>query len=129
MLRLAQENPTWGCRRIQCERIGLGYRIAASTVWKILARAGLGWIPHRGAAGRPGPEFLAAQARGILAGDFLHVDTIGLARVYVLFLIETGTRRVHILGAAPNPTGAWVTQQARNLMRWTSGTEGPSSGF
>ncbi|MFC6022943.1 integrase core domain-containing protein [Plantactinospora solaniradicis] len=114
VLRLAQENPTWGCRRIQGELGGLGYRIAASTVWKILTRAGLDPAPRR--SGPTWTQFLAAQAKGILACDFLHVDMIGLTRVYVLFLIEIGTRRVHILGATRNPTGAWVTQLARNLM-------------
>jgi putative transposase len=114
VLRLARENPGWGCRRIQGELAGLGYWIAPSTVWAILTKAGVGPAPRR--AGPTWTEFLTTQAKGILACDFLHVDTIGLTRIYVLFLMEIGTRRVHLLGATTNPTGDWVAQQARNLM-------------
>lgn len=114
MLRLARDNPTWGCRRIQGGLAGLGYRIAPSTVWMILAKAGARPAPRR--AGPTWTQFLTVQAKGILACDFLHVDTVGLTRIYVLFVMEVATRRVHVLGATTNPTGQWVAQQARNLM-------------
>jgi transposase InsO family protein len=114
VLRLASENSAWGYRRIQGELAGLGYPIAASTVWSILKRAGIDPAPRRN--GPSGQEFLRAQAHGILATDFFCVDTLLPHRLYVLFVVEHVTRRVHLLGITANPTGAWVAQQARNLL-------------
>jgi putative transposase len=114
VLRLAAENSSWGYRRIHGELSGLGYRIAASTVWSILKRAGIDPTPRR--EGPSWRQFLRVQARGILATDFFCVETLRLQRLYVLFVAEHATRRVHVLGVTANPSGVWVAQQARNFL-------------
>jgi len=113
-LEMAYDNPGWGYRRIHGELIGLGYKIAPSTVWQILKDAGIDPAPQR--SGQTWRAFLAGQVKTILAADFFHVDTVFLGRLYVLFFIEHGTRCVHLAGITAHPTGEWVTQQARNLL-------------
>jgi putative transposase len=114
VLRLARENPRWGYMRIAGECRKLGVRVSATSVRNLLRRHRLGPAPRR--SGPTWTQFLRAQAAGTLACDFFTVETIGLTRLYVLFIVELDRRRVQLAGITAHPTGQWVTQAARNLL-------------
>jgi len=112
VLALARENESWGYRRIHGELAGLGITVAPSTVWQILNSAGINRAPPRDGPGWA--EFLRSQAQGILSLDFFTAGLLNGTKVYVLAVIEHGTRRIQILGATEHPVQSQVVQQARN---------------
>jgi putative transposase len=114
ILRLADENPHWGYKRIVGELKGLGIPVSATSVRKVLLEAGLQPAPQRTRSSWR--AFVRAQATSMLACDFLTVETAFLQRIYVLFFISLATRRIEYVACTLNPGGRWVIQQARNLI-------------
>jgi putative transposase len=114
ILRLARENPHWGYQRIAGELKSLRLAASPTTVRKVLACAGVPPAPER--ARQSWRSFLRQQAASVLACDFFTVETLALQRIYVLFFLSLATRRVEFIACTSNPDGAWVAQQARNLV-------------
>ena len=103
IIRLERENPRWGYQRIQGELVRLGCWISASSIRRVLAAHGIHPASRR--ATTTWRAFLRSQAASIIASDFFTVDTVLGHRLYVLFFIEVGSRRVWLAGVTAQPPG------------------------
>jgi transposase InsO family protein len=118
VVRMAEENPTWGYRRIQGALANLGHHIDAITVRNILRRHHLEPAPQRRQAGMSWAQFLTLHWEVLAATDFFTVEVAtwhGLVTYYVLVVMELATRRVEIAGLTPHPTDVFMVQCARQL--------------
>jgi putative transposase len=115
IVRMADENPSWGYARIQGQLKHLNHRVARSTVAKVLKEHGIKSSPERPMSWA---TFVRSHAHLIAAADFFTTEvwTVrGLVRHFTLFVIDVATRRVHVAGTTAHPTSAWMEQAARNL--------------
>jgi putative transposase len=118
VLQMANDNPTWGYRRIQGALANLGYRVDKITVRNILRRHHIDPAPKRRQGGMSWSQFLKMHWDVLAATDFFTVEVAtwhGLVTYYVLVVIELSTRRVHLAGMTPHPTEAFMMQCARQL--------------
>lgn len=121
IVRFAREHRAWGCGKIQGELLKVGHRASRATIKRVLLAQDLPPAPRRGRT--TWRAFLAQHRDHLLAYDFFTVDTLFLQRLYVLFFIELGSRRLHLAGCTATPDATWVTQRARQLSWHLQDTE------
>lgn len=115
IVRVAQDNPDLGYKKLAGEMHKLGFEVSKTTVSTVLQRHGILPAPERGRQGSSWLTFLNHYKEQFLACDFFTVETLGLQTLYVLFWIEHGSRQVHLAGCTAHPSGDWTTQQARHM--------------
>ena len=117
VVRMAQENRSWGYDRIVGALATLGYTVSDQTVGNILQRHGLPPAPERKTT-TTWTEFIRTHLNVLVATDFFTAEVWtlgGLVTYYVLFFIHLGSRRIHVAGITPHPNAAWMVQMARNV--------------
>jgi putative transposase len=117
VVRLAQENRSWGYDRIVGALANLGYTISDQTVGNILKRHGIAPAPERKKT-TTWKEFIRTHLDMLVATDFFTAEVwtmAGLVTYYVLFFIHLGSRKIHVAGVTPHPNEAWMMQVARNV--------------
>ncbi len=115
VVRMAEENPTWGYTRIQGALKNVGHRVGRSTIARILKARGLPPVPERPTSWE---TFLRAHWGAIAAADFFTTEVWtcrGLVMYYTVFVIDLASRRVHIVGSTPHPQNLFIRQVARTL--------------
>ena len=117
VVQMAGENPRWGYDRIQGALANLGHEISDTTVGNILKAHGIEPAPQRKRQ-TTWKTFLQAHWDVLAAIDFTTIEMWtrgGLVTVYLLFVIESSSRRVHLAGCTSSPNEAWMKQVGRNL--------------
>jgi transposase InsO family protein len=117
VVRMAQENRSWGCDRIVGALANLGFTISDQTVGNILKRHGLPPAPERKTT-TTWTEFIRTHIEVLVATDFFTTEiwTLGgLVTYYILFFIHLDSRQVHVAGVTPHPNEAWMVQVAHNV--------------
>ena len=115
IVKIAQDNPTFGYDKIEGELRKIGFQISATTIRTILQQHGIPSASDRSENSSSWRTFLNHYQQQFLACDFFTIETLTLQTIYVLFFIEHATRRVHFAGCTSQPDTAWVTQQARQM--------------